>query len=430
MKASAIKLIVSASSNTVAGFISKALLIAASIIIARSVDKSYFGAYVFVLSSAYLVSNISAFGLNTYATKLVSESISCGSDVKKLVLDIELIAILLSGLGVLVMFVWSGQIMSGFAEIEGSADLLIYGLVFTFAISMSSVYSAVLLGLSSFKSVARSNLLTATLGFSLQMAALPKYGVLGSILGLGIANLAGVLYMHFRIRSAMKYIEYPAADLILRFQSIKKIVIESLPVFLSSLMVNPVNWFAGYLLTMTPNGASQVASLGLANQWKVAILFVPGILASIAMPKMVSLFNSGNRNELAQFTKINLFVNAVIGAAFVVVAAAASNYLAEIYGPAYRNDRSVFVGMAVISALMILNNVVGLVITCVNRVWIGFGFNFAWACFTMVFLWLFVWKLNEGVFGVVYAFILSYALHCVWQFIFIKNFINHMDRAQ
>lgn len=430
MKAGAIKLIASASSNTVAGFISKALLIVASIIIARSADKSYFGAYAFVLSSAYLVSNISAFGLNTYATKLVSESISCRSDVRKLVLDIELIAILLSGLGVLVMFVWSGQIMSGFAEIEGATDLLMYGLVFTFAISMSSVYSAILLGLSSFKSVAKSNLLTAILGFSLQMAALPKYGVLGSILGLGIANLAGVLYMHFSIRNVMKFIEYPAADFLIRFQSIKKIVIESLPVFLSGLMVNPVNWFAGYLLTMTPNGANQMASFGLANQWKIAILFVPGILASIAMPKMVSLFNSGSRVELVEFTKINLFVNAVIGIAFVGIAAAASNYLTEIYGPAYRNDRLVFVGMSVISALMMVNNVVGLIITCVNKVWIGFGFNCAWALFTMFFLWLFVWDLNEGVLGVVYAFILSYTLHCVWQFIFIKKFISRMGRTQ
>lgn len=405
--------------NTISSVISRFFSIGSSVYIARSLDKSEFGIYAFVISTAYLISNLSSYGLNTYAAKLVAENRVKGFDVRRMIVDIELVAVFLSVTGVLLALFFSSHIVSGIHDAYMAKDMLMYSMLFAGAFTFSGVQSSILFGMELFRVTAISGILVACLGSFLQIVLFSFGGINGAVVGLGVAQLVGCLFMQYCLRRELVRFSGLAENPSAFFLRVKRIIKQLTPVFLSGIMVFPVTWLIDYILAQQENGVLELAALSLANQWKMAILFVPSILASVAMPRMVYLHKQGDVNSFNKFIVINLLINVLVGLGLLLLVAIVANFLGLIYGDAYAEDGGVFIGIAVVAVLMAANNVIGQILTCKNLLWHGFLFNALWAIAIMLFAFMFVVVLQQGAMGVVYAYLCAYSLHCIWQFSFI-----------
>jgi len=74
--------------------------------------------------------------------------------------------------------------------------------------------------------------------------------------------------------------------------------------------------------------------------------------------------------------------------------------------------------LILVAGLMAINSIVGQAITSTGDLWIGFGFNFAWAATLLISAQILV--PSKGALGLAYANLLAYGLHTVWQFAFVQ----------
>ena len=88
---------------------------------------------------------------------------------------------------------------------------------------------------------------------------------------------------------------------------------------------------------------------------------------------------------------------------------------------AYGDDFNDIYTLIVLSSSAIfaaISNVVGSAIASKGRMWIGFLFNLIWSILTIGFTILFI-KLELGAMSIALAFLSSYILHLIYQYIYL-----------
>lgn len=110
-----------------------------------------------------------------------------------------------------------------------------------------------------------------------------------------------------------------------------------LPGVANGLMAAPVNALAMLMLVHSPGGYVQAGLLGAANQWFAALLFLPGVAATITLPWFAEAIARGDRPALRR-----ALVAATAAVAWAVIPAAALVALAsplvmQLYGDAFRD---------------------------------------------------------------------------------------------
>lgn len=414
--------------SVTAAILSRFLTLLASVIVARTLSKSEFGEYSLALSTVYLFAGISSFGLNVIATKVVAETKAISSELSKTIYGLQLLAFMLAIIGVSAFWVLRESILS---QVPGSHDLnglMVYAGIFLFGLILAGVQSGILFGLECFKHVAILNILHAVVSVFLQIYLVGSWSGDGAIIALGISQAFQCIGFQYLIsRSSPRHIKTRDLSLI-SIDWIIRTLKQSLPIFLSGLMVMPVGWMQNIILARQHGGLTDLAVIGLAGQWKMAILFVPGVLASIIIPKMIQFHQGNDYSGFYKFFKLNLYLCAGLGSVLMIFAYVISYKIGAIYGVAYEDDQWVFVCFALVAVLMAVNGVVGQVITSIGMAWIGLVFNFAWACTVIVSTYYCVVILPLGALGVAYAYVIAYFAHCIWQFAFVKiYFLKRID---
>lgn len=406
--------------SVTAAILSRFLTLLASVVVARTLSKSEFGEYSLALSTVYLFAGVSSFGLNVIATKVVAETKAIGSELSKTICGLQLLALLLAIIGVTAFWVLRESILS---QVPGSHELnglMLYAGIFLFGLILAGVQSGILFGLECFKHVAILNILHAVISVFLQIYLVSSWSGDGAIIALGISQALQCIGFQYLISMASPSQIKSQSFSLISIDWIIRILNQSFPIFLSGMMVMPVGWVQNILLARQHGGLSDLAVIGLAGQWKMAILFIPGVLASIIIPKMIQFHQGNDYSGFYKFFKLNLYICGGLGSVLLIFAYVISYKIGAIYGVAYEGDQWVFVCFSLVAVLMAVNGVVGQVITSIGMAWIGLAFNFAWACVVIASTYYCVVILPLGALGVAYAYVIAYLAHCIWQFAFVK----------
>ena len=295
------------------------------------------------------------------------------------------------------------------------------GAFMLFFASLNGVQNGILAGFENFKSIAKNTLFAGIVSFIIQIIATWIWGLKGAIIGLGINflvlwflnknSIAKIIPQGLRIKKWDK-------SMITEISILWKF---SFPAIMSGIMVEPVTWICNTMLVNHPNGYKQMALFDIANQWRMTVLFIPTALSRIILPMLSSSLQDKSNFRLI-FLK-NLKLNAIISTALLILIIALSPVIQHFYGREFSGIAVPLILMTLSTLLIAVNNVVGQVIASKGRMWLGFSLNIIWAiCLLSVTYYLIDFE-NLGVIGLCFAYLISYAVHSVLQFLFVKKYL-------
>jgi len=407
--------------SVLGGVVSRVLMLGAYIIVARALGRETYGEFGMIRSTTAMFLVFAGFGLGTTASKHVAQFRTTDGDRAGRLIGLSLVFACISGGGIALVVLFAAPWLA--AGVISAPHLTGLVRIAAFILFTGALYGAqrgALMGLEEFQSIAVLNLLEGVFALTVLSALTFFKGLQGAVcalLALGLFQcLASHMLMH---RCALR------AGIHL---SIRGIAQEwrvlwhfSLPAALGGLMVTPVMWACNAMLVNQPGGYSHLGVFEAANQWRLAILFIPTMVAQVALPVLSNLWGANDQRRYNKVLKYNILLNGgVAGLAALGIALLAVPIMAS-YGPGFESGVWVLVLLAVSSVLVAINSVVGQAIASKGRMWAGFALNLLWGL-TLLGTTRILLDRQYGALGLALANLIAYSLHTVWVSLYVRYF--------
>ncbi len=403
--------------------VSRGMMLCATIAVARMLGREVYGELGIIQATIGMLSVFAGFGLGLTATKHVAELRNTDPYRAGRIMGISsLFASLSGGVMALSLFIAAPFL----AEYSLNAPHLTYelrvGCMGLFISALNGAQVGALSGLEAFKTIARVNLYVGLLSFPLLVAGAYYGGLLGVVWALVINHTVNWFLNHIALRRESQKAGVPFIftgcgkewPILWRF---------SLPAALSGLLVAPVNWASSALLVNQEGGYAEMGLFSAANQWRIAVLFIPGMLGQVILPLLSSLTSTSETREYQKLLKINILLNVGIAVAVVVPLVIIAPYIMKAYGAGFEQGERVLRVLVCGAILIAVNNVVGQAIISKGKMWLGFTFNLLWAVCYLLASYLLINK-GYGALGLAYSTLIAYTAHTACQSFYYFRFLN------
>ncbi|WP_333621356.1 oligosaccharide flippase family protein [Sphingobacterium multivorum] len=403
--------------------LSKSILLLATILMTRFLGKEEYGYFGIIKSTILTFVMFTGLELGLTATKYISQYKDIDkTKVEKIVGLSNLSALIISILISILIYVFADDIALEINAQVLSKEIRISSFILFFS-SLNGIQNGILAGLEQFKKASINNVVAGIIS-SLALIFSSKYYSLEAVVVafgsnfvilflLNYITLKKVFYSKFRVNLFERQ-NFDEFSVLWKF---------SLPAILAGLVVGPVAWFCNYLLVNQLKGYEQMANFDIANQWRNTILFIPSALAQIVLPLLASSAHSKSEYNLI-FEK-NLKINIYLSILLVIVFVFASPLIIHFYGRQYDDALMPMIVMFITTGFVAVNNVVGQAIASQGKMWLGFVFNLIWGLVLIVSAYLFILVLKQGAWGLSIAYLISYIVHTILQFCFIRQYIKY-----
>lgn len=398
--------------------------VASTIAIARILGKENYGILGMVLSTFAMFGILAGFSLGGTTTKYLSEYRVKEPEKAGRILSLTNTTAFVTGglvLGLVLAFApWLARELLNKSEL---GSLIRVGGLLLFLNALNNVQVGTLAGFEAFKSIAKINFWQ---GLSTPLIAIPLvywFGILGAI----VAHCAVAAIGLYLCRKAIRFecrrfnICYGRFDLSALMEEKQVLWIFSLPALTSGLMVIPVMWLCNLLLVRQPNGYAELGLFNAANQWRLIIIIVPQILASVMLPIFSEIHGRDNKEDFLHAFNINLSLTWVFALPLTIGLIIIREPLSVVFGKQYIGMSPIIVPLMITAFLNIVNNVVGTALAGTGKMWLGTVFNIGWAAAFIIgnFFLLPVF----GAMGMAYAYLISYLLHTLWQIAYTERIL-------
>lgn len=394
--------------------LSRALGLVSSVLVARMLGKEGFGQLGMIQSTVGMFQIFAGFGLGLTATKYVAELRRDDSDRAGRIVTLSLLFAAGSGGVMTLLLLGSASLVAQrVLAAPAMAELLLISAPMLLFGAVAGAQSGALAGFEAFRSIARVNLGAGLLTFPCLVGGVYLAGVQGAVWGLVAASAAGVVLNHralsHQARSAG--VPVPAPNSLSEREVLWHF---SFPAVLASMLVTPVNWAASALLVNQPGGYAEMGLFNAANQWRGAILFLPGLLCQVGLPLICSLKGDDQEKELGRkILHYNLLLNGGVTLVVALVVSGLSALIMGSYGSSFASGYDVLVVLAISTVLVSINSVIGQTVTSSGRMWLGFGFNSIWAASLLALSYFLVPA--YGALGLAAAYLAAYLVHTLVQ---------------
>ncbi|WP_139422903.1 oligosaccharide flippase family protein [Chryseobacterium mulctrae] len=399
--------------------ISKFTLLVATILMARYLGKSEYGQFGIIKSTILMFAMFAGLELGITATKYISEyRLKDKIKVEKIVGLSNLFAILISITISLLVYLFSKNIAVQINAPNLYKEIQISSFVLFFS-SLNGIQNGILAGIEKFKQLSINNAIAGFLSSIFLVIAAKYFGLYVVVIAFGTNFLLLFILNFITLRKCF----YSSFNIAIfnkdNFSELEVLWKFSLPAILAGLLVGPVTWYCNYLLVNQQGGYEQMANFDIANQWRNTILFIPSALSQIALPMLSSNLDDKLKysNIFYKSLKINIYLATILGLIFII----ASPIILFAYGNKYEDALFPLIIMFVTTSLIAINNVIGQAIASQNKMWFGFKVNLLWALALVSLSYLFIVVFKYGAIGISMAYLISYIIHTVVQFIFIKK---------
>jgi O-antigen/teichoic acid export membrane protein len=175
-----------------------------------------------------------------------------------------------------------------------------------------------------------------------------------------------------------------------------------------------------------PNGYAEMGLFNAANQWRMAVLFLPTALGASLMPVLSSLHSEQRRPTYRKVIIINLILAGGISTAIAGAVALASPWISAMYGADFERAAPVIVLLCATAVLISLGNVVGADMAGRGKVWLGVLFCAMVSTWLVGLTWYFAPK--YGALGIAIASVIAYSIHTVWLAIYMIISLKRLGR--
>ncbi len=390
-----------------------------SIIVARLLGREGYGELGIVQSTMGLFGVLAGFGLGSTATKYIAEHKYKDPAKAGRILSLTIVFSLASGLIIMIVCVAMSSWLARTTLNRPALDTLLEaGSLLLFVSTIGGVLSAALSGYEAFPQIAKINIIQ---GAAAPLTAIPLvwfFGVQGAIASLTIIAALGVLLcsgalkkesMRHNVSVAFNRSVWGEWTILWSF---------AFPAMASGLMVAPVTWISNLILVNQPNGYGEMGLFNVANQWRMIIIFLPGLITSAMLP---ILSESYGREDLADFKKtVSLFFHAtyVVAMPLTVMVVTMGKPLAALFGNQFQDAAPIISILMISCFLTLIASTVGVALIGSGRMWISMLMNFGWAIVLIISSLILIPQFGGR--GLAIALVISYLIHTFWVFAYVE----------
>lgn len=401
--------------------VSRGLMLLASILVARLLGQTGFGEFGMIRSTVGMFVVFAGFGLGMTATKHIAEYFRQDPGKAGRIWAISELFTLAAGTvaaaAVLVAAPWlAGETLNAphlAPEVRIGALILLVNAV-------NGAQTGALSGFEAFRTVAKINVWVGLASFPLLVGGAYWGGVRGAVWALLLNMLLNWLLNHLALRrlAARHAVPFAVRECARELPILWRF---SLPAALSGFMVSPVLWGCNALLVQSPGGYGEMAIFEAANQWRIAALFLPGMVGQVMLPILSSLSGGDVLAKHWQAVKYHMLLNAVLVLLAAAVIALAAAWIMRGYGEGFAQGRWVLIVLAVSAIPVAVSQVVGQAMASLGKMWAAFAINLLWA---VTLLGSSVWLLSRGygALGLAVSYLLAYLLHSLWVGLYVWRF--------
>ncbi len=398
-------------------------MLVAYVFVARFLGRESYGEFGMIRSTTGMFLVFAGFGLGMTASKHVAQFRTTEPERAGRLIGLSLLFACLSGFIVSILLTLAAPwIATHLIDAPHLSGLLRLVALVLFAGALYGAQRGALGGLEAFQTIAVLNVLEGLVALPLLVGLTWFKGLQGAVWALlGIALFRCVAsHILLHRRAAM-------AGVRIRFDGISRewLVLWrfSLPAALSGFLVSPVMWACNAMLVNRPDGYAQLGVFEAANQWRVAILFVPTMIGQVALPLLSNLWGERDHRRYRKVLKFNILLNGGTAAVVASLVSILAVPIMESYGAGFQAGVWVLVLLALSSVLSAVNFVIGQAIAGRGEMWVGFGFNVMWGVTISVASYVFL-RHGCGALGLALGTLVAYSLHAVWQSLYLSHMMK------
>jgi O-antigen/teichoic acid export membrane protein len=389
--------------------------VAALLLAARKLGSEQFGGLSLALSTALVVTSVSALGLPVAVQKLVAEAREVDAFRRDRLIDLALgltasVGVLTTIAGVLA----SGWVADRILNHPTVGPLVAVASVFILTTPLVEVLAAVLAALERFDMV---GLFRAVHGCScgavLVVVLLGTSGARAALWALAGAEALTCVFGLWLVRSARgprATGPHRGPDHLAPVRSVLRI---SAPALVASVSLQPSLWLGQVLLSRQPGGLEHVGAFAVAMRWHSVALFVPATMGSVLLPMLGRLRATGRDVDArGLFVRYGMLTAAFSTATSLGLIAFAGPIMG-LQGAEYSRAARVLVVLAVATVPAALNNVLGSRALAEGRVaiWVWSDVALATTLAAGAVALVPVW--NDT--GLAAAYLIAYVVSCLVQ---------------
>ncbi|MHB8490368.1 MAG: oligosaccharide flippase family protein [Candidatus Dormibacteria bacterium] len=339
--------------------VGRAFTLAATIVIARLLGPSAYGAWGLTQSTIGTAAALAALGASLTATKQVAQYRNRDLDIASGRATLALLSAVAGGIaaGGIVAIAATGIAAAAFrnASIAPLLELGAPALLFT---TVSGAQLGVLIGLEEFRVVSLVNIVRGiAVGIAL-IAGARLFGVNGAVAGLSIGELVGAAAAQFALGPACRRASM-RLDATLAWRERRTLWRFSLPTLLATLATQPSTWLGQAILAHRPDGLVQAGYFAYAYRWYLFIMFFAGALAPVGLPILTNLRATADRETHRRFLWWNVGVNLLVVTVPAIVLVGAAGFVSGLGGGGFRAAEPSLVILALACIPAALNNALG-----------------------------------------------------------------------
>lgn len=396
---------------------SRLLMVLTNIVLSRILGEEYYGQYSFINNTVNLFVTFSGLGLTATLVRYIAankqDKVLQGIYIKTLSIYCGIFSLLFSAL----LYIFS-DIVSVYSC--GNYTLSYYFQIVSIAIffsSLANIEQGIMIGFEQFKISSLLQIIRCIIYFISSWILTINLGILGSIYAI-VITYGCLLFLSLLVN----YRYYNFNNIHLRFVISKatneSLIKFSLPAFISSIYVLPINWICNAILT-NYSGFTQMAYFSIAQQWMTYITYIPSQLGQLRPIYTDLLVNK-------QFIKLRKIVNktTLITTGIAFIAATSISIFSEkilfVYGSTYIESEYAFITMLFVAVLYTAQVQTGFIIQAAGRMWLGVLVNTIWG-FSLIICFMILKKYMA--LGYAVSYFISYAIIVVLQYFIYQKII-------
>ena len=404
----------------IGGGLSSVLMLLAGVLVARLLGSSLFGEYSMIRSTINMSVLLAGLSLGSTASKFIASfrendlektaSVISSSRAVALFGGFVFAAILIGFSDFFSEIVFNSQTMGTYIAISG---------VICFFSAVNGAQSGALAGFEEFQVLAIIRVLAALVSLPVIYIGALYFQVVGAVVGLLISAFLNFILHYLALKKVIIKHLVPLTYKV-KFDELIFLLKFAVPITLSSLLVAPVIWACNAMLVnMDSNGFAELGIYEAANQFKVAMLFIPSLLVQTILPIISNFSASTEKGGLGSIIKYQLIINIVTTSLIAIPVIFLAGSLMSLYGSDFAVGKDVLIILSVTAILSSVAYVTGQVVIGVGNAWHAVLINSMWAIIVISSTYVFVNK-GYGAIGVAYANLISYIALSFIQIVYVS----------
>lgn len=401
--------------------ISRGLMLAASVLVARMLGKTGFGELGMIRSTVGMFVVFAGFGLGLTATKHVAEFRQSDPERAGRIIGLSgLFATGTGGLMALGLFFFAPWLAEHTINAPHLAGVIRVGALILFINALNGAQTGALAGFEAFRTIAYVSFFVGLISFPILVGGAYFGGLTGAVWALAINLGFNWLLNHIALRKEARRYHVPFS---FRDCGRERSVLWSfsLPAVLGGALVWPVRWACNAILVNQSEGYGEMGIFNAADQWYAIALFLPGLLGSVVLPVISEQLGQKNTKQSMKIVISAIKINIILILPIILLGSIASPYMMNLYGDGFRRGWPTLVVALLTAGIIAGQAPVGQIITASGKVWAGFAMRSCWALtFVVVTLLL----IDFGSLGLATARAASYVVYTILTFGFAFRIIR------